>query len=357
MKLTYKDDDHAYWLNGRRCKGVTSIASIPDNKYAIEQWSKRSVALGMALEPALVERAAAHFDDRDQMDKIAEEALVVAKTHQAAGRGTAIHRVTERIDLGGVVVQTPLAQAVQISWTRALDDAGLDIEPGFVERIVVYPDRYVCGTFDRLARRRTDGRLVVVDLKTGSNAVRYPHSIAIQMALYANAPLLAGPLPKAGGTTTQFEPLPGDLDRDWGVIIHMPAEDKAEAVSINIAAGWDAAQQIIWPALTWRDRKDLIQLQVPTVIDPEKAYLDLLDRTEWVRGRVDAIKAAGHAALLAAEWSRYPNVPTFPRGGPTNQAQIDVIAQICETIETQVGLPFGESDPTIPKPTKRKITA
>ena len=50
----------------------------------------------MAINPGLVERAAAHFDDRDPMDEIAEEALVAAKAHDAAGRGTAIHRVAER---------------------------------------------------------------------------------------------------------------------------------------------------------------------------------------------------------------------------------------------------------------------
>src|SRR5262245_47535975 len=249
MKLRYDDQHHSYWLDGRRCKSVTTVAKIPDDTYSLDQWRKRQVAIGMAVSPPLVERAAAHYDDRDQLDRIAEEAMVAAKAHEAAGRGTAAHRITERIDLGQDIVDTPLARAVQAAWTRALDDAGLDVVTQFVERIVIYPERFIAGRFDRWCRRRSDSRLFVVDLKTGDNAVKYPHSIAVQLALYANAPFLAGPIPNGGGTTQLFSPLPDELDRQVGYVVHMPTEAQAEVVEIDIAAGWDIVNQAVFPIL------------------------------------------------------------------------------------------------------------
>jgi hypothetical protein len=37
MKLTYRDDGHEYYLNGRRCKGVTTTAKIPDDLYNLAE--------------------------------------------------------------------------------------------------------------------------------------------------------------------------------------------------------------------------------------------------------------------------------------------------------------------------------
>ena len=80
MRLKYDDKWHSYWLDGRRCKCVTTVAKIPDDTYSLDQWRKRQVAIGMAMSPPLVERAAAHFDERDKVDEVAEEAMLVAKS-------------------------------------------------------------------------------------------------------------------------------------------------------------------------------------------------------------------------------------------------------------------------------------
>ena len=41
MHLKYNDRQHAYWLDGSRCKGVTTVAKIPDDTYNLDQWRKR----------------------------------------------------------------------------------------------------------------------------------------------------------------------------------------------------------------------------------------------------------------------------------------------------------------------------
>jgi hypothetical protein len=256
MRLRYNDEHHAYWLDGKRCKGVTTVAKIPDDTYRLEQWAKRQVAIGLASTPVLIEAVAAHFDDRQKIDDYCDQAMEAAKAHTGATRGTAAHRITERHDLGEPIMDTPLSAYVVASWQAALEAAGLEVVTDYIERIVVYPDRFIAGRFDRLCRRRSDGRLVVVDVKGGQRAIEYPHSIAVQMALYANAPLLAGPVPANGGETDLFEAMP-DVDREWGYIFHLPEEGDAAVAKVDIAAGWTITRRAIFPVFDWRARRDL----------------------------------------------------------------------------------------------------
>jgi hypothetical protein len=50
VKLRYDDKQHAYWLDGRRCKGVTTVAKIPEDTYRLSLWSQRQVAIGVATD-------------------------------------------------------------------------------------------------------------------------------------------------------------------------------------------------------------------------------------------------------------------------------------------------------------------
>jgi hypothetical protein len=68
-------------------------------------------------------------------------------------------------------------------------------------------------------------------------------------------------------------------------------------------------------------------------------------RIAWLQARVDVIKAAdGGKAVLARCWSEHPEVPTFPKGGPTTPAEVDVVSRICWDAERELGLPFPASD-------------
>src|SRR5215211_7291911 len=110
VKLTFNEKSHSYWLEGQRCKGVTSIAALPDDRYALEQWRARMVATGIATEPSLAERIAAHFTDKAKLNDLCEEALQIARSHVAAEVGTAVHRLTERVDLDEPILDTPLSR-------------------------------------------------------------------------------------------------------------------------------------------------------------------------------------------------------------------------------------------------------
>jgi hypothetical protein len=373
MKLKYDDKWHTYHLDGRRMTGATSVASYPEDKYNINLWKCRMALTGGAQKPALMERVAAHIDDRTKLNDLVEEAVEYAKANEARERGTAIHRLAERIDLGEEIVDTPLARQVQDTWKAALDDASLTVDTGYVERIVIYPDLYIAGTFDRIVASWDTGELYIADIKTGPNAVNYPHATAIQLAIYANAPLLAAPLPKGGGTTDQFEPMP-QVNKDIGFIIHMPEERKAEVVPINIAAGWEAFNDICIPIQRWRRRKDLIQHRIsaaawnpqprlvagdgtvePKAPPPAAPVPSTIStaRLHWIQERCRKIVDDGHGRTLMLHWPA--SVPLFRDGGPRSEEDIDLISAACDAAEATHGTPFGATDPDLPTSTKASI--
>jgi len=332
MKLSFNSKQHAYWLTpdgdgakARRAKGVTTLAKIPDDQYAITQWLKRSVAAGMGLNPALVERAAAHHDDRDELDGIAEEALTAARAHEAAGRGTAAHRIAERIDLEQMVVDTPLSRQVAAAWAKALDDAGLEVIPEYVERVVVFPDVPLCGTFDRIFRRKFDGDLVLGDLKTGARAMQYPHSMCVQLACYANAPLLAGKLNDRGVTET-FAPMPA-VNKRVGYIIAMPDETTVQVKTVDIEAGWQAARELVFPILEWRARRDLVHDIETTTVTPY---------TDNIKARLGVLRAVdGARELMPRIWPA-----DTPHKPPWTEAQGKAILAAVERAERELAVSF-----------------
>ena len=266
MKLRYRDDVHAYWLDGMRCRSVSAVAKIPDDTYALNAWAKRMVAVGMATRPDLADAVAAHHDDRDKLDELVEVAIEAAKANDASRKGTAKHRITERHDGGESILMTPLAEQTIAAWSGLLEAHGLEVVPELIERVAVWPDDRISGRFDRGLRDR-QGRLVIADLKTGDRVVDYPHAIAVQLALYAYAPLLAGPIQPAGGETTVFEPMP-DFRKDVGYVLHLPDEGSPTLLEVDIAAGWECFQTAIRPTLAWRKRDGLIRPVPAPAVDP-----------------------------------------------------------------------------------------
>lgn len=249
MKLKYSDKAHGYWIDGKRTKSVTAVVSLPDDKSQLQAWSKRMVATGLALMPA-VELGRTDFDDKSAVNKLCEKGMQLAGSSNAADYGTHTHAVTEAGDRGEEL--SKLDKITYARWCEAIDAAGLEIVPELIEGVVVFPEERICGRFDRIARRRSDGAAVVVDLKTGQSAIDYPHSTVAQLAMYANAPLRCDIGPSGDGETEEFFDLPAEMDRKAGIVIHMPPEGGWAVYEVNLTLGWAAVQQIIMPGLRWR---------------------------------------------------------------------------------------------------------
>lgn len=218
----------------------------------------------------MIERIAAHVDDKGVLATICKEAKQRAKADRGAKRGTAIHRLTDRLDAGETLIQTRLAEAIEAVWPNLWESAGIEVIPEYMERIVVYPHRRLCGKLDRIARRKSDGSLVIVDTKSGKWELDFPHGAAVQLALYAHAPMLAGPL-NGRGETDQFEPMP-DVDKEHALIVHLPEEGQARVAEIDIAAAWQEGALAASRCLKWRSHPKQSLVRILGRVEPIPAW-------------------------------------------------------------------------------------
>jgi hypothetical protein len=250
-KLVYNDTSHTYMLAGRRCKSVTAVAKIAPDSYALDQWRKRQVAIGMMHEPRLAERVAVDPDNRELVDAICEEAMRVAGAHHAADRGTQRHRAAELFDLGRPLI-TDQQKADAQAWQRTIEAHGIQILPQHVEGFAAWPQHGVTGRFDRIGNYQ--GRPRIFDLKSGENAIKYPQGTAVQLALYARAPMISTEVTTVGdqSTVTKWAPPPADLDLEVAYVILLGDDmELGELWQVDIAHGWAGAQHAL-ALVDWR---------------------------------------------------------------------------------------------------------
>lgn len=274
--LKYNDDAHAYWVDGKRWSTASSYGKRIEDGTRLELWGKRMVLKGAAQDPSCLHDVIAHQDDDKALNDIAARCMSIAGANDASRKGSTRHRIFELSDLGKLHVSTPEVDRYVELWEGALSAAGVEILPEYVERVVVCPELGVCGMFDRVARY--NGRLVVVDLKTGKGKVAFAHAMAVQLAIYAHAAwLAAGEGVRTGDVTTwaEFEPMP-QVDQEVGLIIAMPVDsDEAEVHEIDLERGWRAAL-LAQQARQWTATKNITRL-VATTKAPEVPMATDLD--------------------------------------------------------------------------------
>lgn len=247
---------------------ATTLAKALDDQSGLIKWSSCATLDGAFARDDL----RARFQSLDPADKrgryqVAEQMKEAGAASRGANLGTALHAFTERLDRGEIEVDQVPAEwrdriAAYSDVTRA---AGWRFSPQLVERItaVEVADELVAGTFDRVAML-PDGRLVIADVKTGS--LDYAGlSIAVQLAVYAHGRALrpAGEEPDRdrwgrylvpGWDDETWQPMP-PVDQVEAWVIHLPAtgEPSCTLHSVDIAAGWEAAQ-VAAAVRAWRKR-------------------------------------------------------------------------------------------------------
>lgn len=233
-----------------RTRSTTFAKSLSDT-FALNQWSQRLVAKGIATRPDLRSLAAAtSLDDRDVLNRIAEDAKAAAGAKQSANMGTAMHKLTERLDRGEPVEGVTDEEHADLdAYQKSLQDAGITVEPGRIEQTVVWPEFDVAGTFDRLYRM-VDGTLVVGDVKTGADLSYAFTEIVIQLGSYSAASHIWH------WDRAELEPMP-EVSREYAIVAHMPI-GRAECTlyRIDVAAGIEAAK-MCRDVRAWRKRRDL----------------------------------------------------------------------------------------------------
>ncbi len=363
--------------NAKAHTRATTWAKTLEDTYSLEQWGNRMIVLGLASRPDLIAGAAAcTIEDKSTLNSLAKQAKDAVASGAKATMGTALHRVTQRRDVGeDFEVPSMFVDDVK-AYEQLLAGSGIEIIPELVERIVVLPDITVAGTFDRLVRH--EGKIKVADLKTGS--VDYAWlAIAIQLALYANAATMYDPI------TETHEPMP-EVDKTEGLVLHVPyGSATAHLYRVDLTAGWEAAR-LCGKVRDLRNHKGLAELvsePVGTVPEVAQPTLDLPAATppaadspqvvetpaidspqvvetavsdspqvvetpapatlrEWIIQRLRVIIETGHAAAVAKGWP--DGLPTLKASDAHTDEELDLVAAVLTQIESEAQLPFPEHE-------------
>lgn len=248
---------------------VSTMAKTLEDTYTLGQWQQRQVIRGMALKPALLDRAitavtvgdAKGEDPKAALAEIADEAHVIAGSSDGAEYGTAVHSWTDYADFHDPdVTKIPADMRADVAAYRlALEEA--KIIPLEAETFVVCDELMCAGTFDRLYRLQ-DGAVVIGDLKTGGWGAQYgTQSWAIQLGIYAHGERYM--------MTKEREPLHPDFDPTRGLLVTAPARTGSCSLhELDLNAGWEAAQVAFW-VRKYRKQK------VSTALADAKVIFDL----------------------------------------------------------------------------------
>ena len=230
---------------------ATTVAETLDDRYNLEKWQQRHVALGIAARDDLYALACSHTaDDKGPLNKLCEQAIEASKASSRANVGTALHRLTERLDAGEQFEVPDLWRADTDAYLAACEAHGIQTDPTMIERIAVIEGESepVAGTLDRVVT--WGGRRFIGDLKTGRDLSWSWRAIAVQLALYAHGASLYNP------ETDEHEAMP-EVDQERALVFHLPAgEGRCDVYTVDLVAGWEAAQQSL-AVRAWRKRRDL----------------------------------------------------------------------------------------------------
>lgn len=285
---------------------ATTVAEVLDDRYNLELWKMRQVAVGLTRRNDLLLKVAADENDKKTVNAACQEALDAAAAGAAANTGTALHRILERVDCGELTLaEVPeLFADVVERYRSALDAAGVEVVADACERIHVLDGlaEPLAGMADRHVI--VGGQRYIADIKTGSGIDYGAGGFAVQLAIYAHATSLYDYV-----TETHAEPPP--LDRERGLIIHVPAAGGDVTLHwLDIAAGREALDHALW-VREWRKRKGLL---VPFEVTPsDDAALTGPTATPRPKGS-QRIEPIGNVE---------PTTPkTAPEGGPADADKV-----------------------------------
>lgn len=237
---------HAYFLDGEKVPGVTSILGDGLAKPALINWAARTVA-GYAID---------HWDDL-AAETPSGRLKVLEKAHyadrDAAGkRGTEVHHLAEKLNKGEeVTVPDELSGHVE-SYVRFLDEH--DPRPVLTECPVLSQTKWpYAGTLDLIADFPATGQRLLLDVKTARSGV-FPDN-ALQLAAYRYAThYLDG--------DDQLQPMPGV---DGCAVVHVRADGYS---LVPVEAGPDVHRFFLYCRELWRWQNQASKTVVGEEIPP-----------------------------------------------------------------------------------------
>ncbi|MDO5068403.1 MAG: hypothetical protein Q4D96_14085 [Propionibacteriaceae bacterium] len=299
----------------------TTFVDALEDKYNLQKWMQRMVAVGIGTRPDLHASAASLATDPEgnkaSLDELCETALEAAKASAKATIGTALHGWVERLNRGEDPGPVPAQWQPHIDAyrTRALPLLG---RPRSVERFCVQDDLQVGGTPDlitslgvELQDQLGSDSAVICDLKTGPNTLRYGAlKVAMQLAVYAHSQFYD---PTTGARR------PHGANRDKGLVIALDS-DTAELTLhwVDLEAGWEAVQ-VCARVRDWRKRKGLLteisNLQIAAPAAPALSVAPAVPATPATPGDQTPVAVALLAAITVSP-SREALLDLWGKAGP-----------------------------------------
>jgi len=355
---------------------ATTVAKALDDTSALMNWGKRMVALGLVARPDILAMVAAtDKDDRKTLDGHCERAAEAGGATARRDLGTAIHKLVER-KIADPSWDVPDLYADDVAAIiAAVDASGFDIVTEYSEIVVVMDRHQIGGTADLILRRRSDGMLVVADIKTGSSVKYGALAWAIQLAVYAHADAIYEQGPAKDGSEDRRVPMPENIDRAAGLILHCePGSGRCDVHILDIDRGAEALD-VAMSVRAWRKEKDLLtpfqvsDIGVPQPVSdevdegapgplppgdaPSSTPIDdplHAERVAWIMRRIETIREAGHTQTLGQSWPKEGLAkPGDVRKGTGTWTPEDLpeVIRLVDACEARWDMPFGESDPAI----------
>jgi hypothetical protein len=332
---------------------------VLDDSSSLADWKTRMAITGIVQRADLLAQASTSLDDRSKLNKIANDAIEAAGAYSRAGIGTALHSLTQQLDLG---MKPQILQGLQAdieTYVASIAAWDFGMRKEWIEVLLINDEFEYAGTADRIVTTR-DGKICIFDLKTGTDLSYSYGSISVQLAMYANADFIYD------WKTGERTELPAGLDKKEGIICHLPAgEATCKFYTVDLEAGWEAAK-MSFATRDWRKRKDLFkpykfsdekQGEVVPVVNPipqddiPAPSNELAIRQGWVKARIANLSPTAQNMLKV----------TWPEGCPKlvecDNSQLDKLIAAIQVVEAEHDIPFFDADPTVKKPAKRKSKA
>ncbi|WP_344246559.1 hypothetical protein [Actinocorallia libanotica] len=246
---------------------TTTFIDCIEDKSNIINWKQRTVLVGAAQNPHLLEQARGldleNPEDKRTLNDLAERVSDAAGANTKREKGTHLHLLSEHVDRGEPLPAGTSAADLDDMAAYMMGTVNLRMER--IETFVVVNELGTAGTFDRTAWYSgpdpwglpIEGRFIA-DLKTGSVAYG-TLKMASQLAVYSRGkvydftkfPVDVNDRKQfAAWKKTKFSAeeaaqaytdLP-PVSQKWGIIIHLPAGSSTCTLHwVDLELGWQAA--------------------------------------------------------------------------------------------------------------------
>lgn len=355
---------------------VTTIAKTLDPGGGLAPWKAAMTATGIIMRRGLRAQwealIAEHGDpwyatpeSKAAAKQLVEECAAVGGANDRKEIGTAFHAIAALSDKGLPTTHlTEETEADLRAYRTGLALSGIDVDPDLVELMVVLDDWHVAGTLDRIVTVPGFDLPLIADLKTGADLTYSWHSIAVQLAAYAQADNIYQQGRAQDGSQDVRLPMP-EVNQQWGLVIWVNAgSGELDLFLVDLAAGWDAFNESVW-ARGWRNRKDLavplseFNYDLDASADPDEKLTKQLEESvkaivrdggqqsvrDWLQVRIDAIGQHEQAkVMLRDHWPA--NLPTLRSSDEHTTEQLVSIETLLDAVEraNDLGFPLPKPD-------------